>query len=120
MGYHTRYELEVKYCCPDCRQLTKCRKSTQQQIRKEKIFDGQHYDETTYDAVMRNDALDWKWYEHETSVSKLSKNYPDILFILSGEGENSRDVWKKYFLNGKVQVAKAQIVIADFDPTQLE
>ena len=55
-----------------------------------------------------------KWYEHESDVKILSKEIKDVLFTLSGEGETSGDLWRKYFLNGKMQTAKAVITFAPF------
>jgi hypothetical protein len=43
-----------------------------------------------------------KWYEHEEDVRKLSAEYPDVVFVLDGEGEEAGDVWRKFFLNGKL------------------
>lgn len=62
---------------------------------------------------------DGRWYEHEKDMREISSRYPHIFFTLTGEGEESGDLWKKYFLNGKCQVAKAAIVIAPFDPEKL-
>lgn len=60
-----------------------------------------------------------KWYEHEEELREFSEHRLDVLFTLSGEGCESGDIWKKYFKNGKCQVAKAQITIAEFDPKKL-
>lgn len=60
-----------------------------------------------------------KWYQHEEDFRSFSKANPEILFVLSGEGEESGDIWKKYFLAGKCQVEKAKVVIAPFDPKKL-
>jgi hypothetical protein len=61
-----------------------------------------------------------KWYEHEEEIIEFSKLYPDVLFTLNGEGEESGDIWTKYFLNGKMQYERATIVINPFDPTKLK
>lgn len=61
-----------------------------------------------------------KWYEHEADMRELSSKYPELLLTLSGEGEESGDVWKKYFKGGKCQVAKAKIEIDAFDPKKLK
>lgn len=62
----------------------------------------------------------WKWYEHVGDMVALSRRFPEVLFTLHGEGEESGDIWRKYFLGGKVQVARATITFDDFDPAKLE
>lgn len=61
-----------------------------------------------------------KWYDHEDSMKALSKAFPSVLFTLNGEGEESGDLWNKYFLNGKMQVAKGVIQFDKFDETKLK
>lgn len=60
-----------------------------------------------------------KWYEHQAEMREFSKLHPSVLFTLHGEGEENDDIWTEYYLNGKVQVAKAQVQIAPFDPVKL-
>lgn len=60
-----------------------------------------------------------KWYHHEIDMAAVSHTFPDVLFTLSGEGEESGDIWKKYFLNGMVQLTEASIVFDEFDPSKL-
>lgn len=50
-----------------------------------------------------------KWYDHEKDMKALSVQFPAYAFFLSGEGEEAGDLWKKYFFQGKMQVAKAKI-----------
>lgn len=61
-----------------------------------------------------------KWYEHAQDLRAFSSAHPNILFTLHGEGEENEDIWNEYYLNGKCQVAKAQLQIAPFDPKQLK
>lgn len=57
-----------------------------------------------------------KWYEHDQFMLPLSADVPNVLFTLHGEGEENGDIWNKYYLNGKMQEARAKIQIAPFDP----
>jgi hypothetical protein len=61
-----------------------------------------------------------KWYEHDEPMRALSVEFPDRLFTLRGEGEESGDLWVKYYLNGKCQEAKAEITYAPFDEAKLK
>lgn len=60
-----------------------------------------------------------KWYDHESDMIAFSRKYPDVLFTLYGAGEESGDIWRQYFLNGKSQIAKAIITYDPFDETKL-
>lgn len=60
-----------------------------------------------------------KWYEHENDMRKISKAFPDILFLLEGEGEDSGDMWKEYYLDGKMQRCQAKLTFEEFDKEKL-
>lgn len=61
-----------------------------------------------------------KWYDHERHMKELSKEYPENLFCLHGEGESGDDFWRKYFKNGKVQVCRGSVVYPDFDEREMK
>lgn len=61
----------------------------------------------------------WKWYKHEDDMRQLSSRFPDILFTLSGKGEENEDIWVKYFKAGRMQVSHAKITLDEFDEHKL-
>lgn len=60
-----------------------------------------------------------KWYEHEEEMRKISEAFPDILFILHGEGEEQGDIWDEYYKRGKMQRCNAEVVIPPYNPNEL-
>ena len=43
-----------------------------------------------------------KWYNHEEDMIDYSKQHPNTVFALMGDGDAPRDKWVKYFKNGKM------------------
>lgn len=62
---------------------------------------------------------DCKWYEHEEHMREYSKKHPSVRFTLEGEGEESGDIWVKYFKGGLMQECKARIEFDPFDESKL-
>ena len=54
-----------------------------------------------------------KWYDHQDEMILLSTEYPNTLFVLSGEGEEPADIWKEYYLGGRFFDAPAEMVFPD-------
>lgn len=100
MGYSTKYNLEIINDNDDC-----------------DVFweDIENHDDLYYavgsDGKSGNDC---KWYDHEKDMVEISKSYPLLTFKLNGEGEESGDIWVKYFRNGKKQIKEAEIIIPEF------
>jgi hypothetical protein len=65
--------------------------------------------------------LGWTWEKdsHPEDMKAMSLHFPNTLFLLEGEGEESGDVWKEYYLNGKSQRCQAQLVFDKFDESKL-
>lgn len=99
MGYYTSFNLEV--------------------IGGKSDYD---YDQEIQDiseySYLWEDTV--KWYNHEYDMRLFSKNHPDVLFILSGKGEEFDDIWKEYHKNGLMQKTYAEMVFEDFDETKLK
>jgi hypothetical protein len=63
------------------------------------------------DLVFENPVT---WYNYNEQMVKYSKKYPDVIFILTGAGAKSADLWKRYYKNGNVQVAEAIITYPEY------
>lgn len=61
-----------------------------------------------------------KWYDWEEHIKKLSSEFPSVLFIVDGVGEENGDVWRGYFTDGKSQIEKARIQFLPFDESKLK
>jgi hypothetical protein len=99
MGYYTTYALSIL-------------KNNDENIDHEQNI----CDIAEYDGIFQESV---KWYEHEEDMKKYSLQHPTVLFDLSGEGEETGDLWVKYFLNGKVQTCQAVVTYEDFNPEKL-
>lgn len=129
MGYYTRFELTwetdpsrkgkpacehdpiTPFCsiCGKARGVLNRTDEIQSYLKaNEKVFYGVNPDGTGKDEC--------KWYDWKENMQAMSKVFPDVLFKLHGEGEETGDIWDAYFLAGKVQVHKAEIKIAPYNP----
>ena len=86
MGYYTDYNLHTL-------------DNDGKVFMDEKLKAAMSEENTVYGSRLI-DMYDWdtcKWYEHEEEMRQFSKRFPDVVFKLSGEGEESGDIWVKYF-----------------------
>lgn len=60
-----------------------------------------------------------KWYEHDEEMTDLSRQFPENIFCLYGEGEETGDLWYTYYKNGKKQYCPARIEFDEYDETKL-
>ena len=61
-----------------------------------------------------------KWYNYDEDMIKISKQLPQILFTLEGDGEEHGDQWVTYYQNGKKQHVRANVTFEPFDPAKLQ
>ncbi len=100
MGYYTRHELT--------------------------IIDGEDfnidYEKEIGEQIDYEDPFDdeIKWYDCEDDMKSFSKKYPNTTFLIDGEGEESGDVWKAYFKDGKMFKTKAVFTFEEFSIDKLE
>lgn len=57
-----------------------------------------------------------KWYNHLNDIKAVSLMFPGQEIHVSGEGEESGDIWKAYAKNGLVYRAE---VVLDYGPYKL-
>ena len=120
MGYYTNHNLKIH------------------KIDNEEINNNEDLNEKLEDKI--NEAIsshedmsyavgsvteDWycdscKWYKHREDMIEFSKLFPDVVFELEGEGENSGDVWKEYYKNGKYQYCPAKITFDEYNHDELK
>lgn len=135
MGYNTYYELSID----DTQFKNENEKNKNAEIKeiqesnisdtlKEKLI-GEINNSYKSSFVTQDDVVEFltynpfeeecKWYEHTEDMRNVSKKYRNVLFILTGNGEEPDDMWVKYFVNGKVQTEYAVITYGKFDSKKL-
>lgn len=114
MGYHTYYTLSISD--RDGKDIGDA--ETRRIIAAFRASNGDAEYSLADDGDSRGDET--SWYDHEKDVAALSKNYPGLVFVLYGVGEQNDDMWYKYFHNGKVQLCPARISFAKYNESKLK
>ena len=60
-----------------------------------------------------------KWYSCQDDMIQISQQYPDVLFTLSGVGDDPNDQWIEYYQNGKSQYCHAKITFEPYDVNKM-
>lgn len=115
MGYYTHYKLKINE--EDFNKQSEAFMEREYEGKYEKIYmyvlkERKKNKDFMY-GVWENDGESCTWYDYKEELIELSKAFPDIVFYLSGEGEESGDVWKHYFKAGKDQESKVKITFDD-------
>mgnify|MGYP000905669934 CR=1 FL=1 len=99
MGYYTRHKLEIVSGDDFVTDY------------EQEITDIKDYSSLFDDEI--------KWCDCEEDMKAYSKNHPNVVFCINGEGEESRDIWKAYFQNGKMFKTKAKLMFEEFSTEKL-
>lgn len=103
MGYYTYFSLQVNPMPEEYHPLW-----------EEEYYGGKLKNLTTGNI----DTM--KWYHHKEEMLEISKKYPEFVFILDGEGEDSADVWREFYRNGESYRWELQYNLPQFDETLLQ
>lgn len=117
MGYYTSYSLEVCFMIGRNRAELVDDEPLKEMIKLLRASSEEAL--LALDDDGSTSGNETKWYEHQKEMKEFSDRNRGVLFILSGEGAENDDMWKEYYLNGKVQVEKAVVQIAPFDYDKL-
>ena len=61
-----------------------------------------------------------KWYTCSEDMKLASTLFPDVLFEIRGDGEQTGDMWKAYFKDGKMARYQAKFVFPEFNEDDME
>lgn len=79
------------------------------------------YIDAKYAFTEEGDAREeMKWYNFTVNMIEFSNKYPNTLFIVNGQGEETEDIWVQYFKYGKTQYCPARISFDNYDENKLE
>ena len=107
MGYYTKFELHAV----DVEAGSPIIMMEEEIIAKrlwQLIGGSDRYAPKSFEDAVGGDSM--KWYDHEKDMTTLSEEFPNILFILEGVGEEFPDAWRKWFYNGKFEASYAEVV----------
>ena len=115
MGYYTDYDLVAYYYKNDpcCSQVITGNLHGEMLNAVEREVDQMHILDKGYENARW--YVNAKWYEYEADMCLLSSKFPDVMFELSGQGEDSEDMWMAYFYQGKTQHCPAIITFDALD-----
>lgn len=111
MGYYTNYKMIV------LDENGRDTDSAENPVFEDKDLYGS---EVSVQQIIEGDLDACKWYDHDKDMIEYSKRFPDFVFILDGEGEESGDIWRKFYKNGKSYEWKLEYALPDFDPNNLK
>ena len=116
MGYMTEFQFQCD-CTDEKRMEQIVQKMLELQIVPY-VFEASFYSYDPFWCGLENyDPC--TWYTEEKDMRALSRDFPDVHFIISAFGEINDDIWEAHYLGGKRQLCEAEIRIPEFDPEKL-
>ena len=116
MGYMTEFHFQCD-CIDEKRMEQIVQKMRELQIVPY-VFEAEFYSYNPHWSELEN-CGSRTWYTEEKDMRALSRDFPDVHFIISAFGEINDDIWEAHYLGGKRQLCEAEIRIPEFDPEKL-
>ena len=60
--------------------------------------------------LVKKEEYEGSWYDFEKDFAIFAKDFPDVLFIVHGDGEESDDIWEQRFKGTKNERHYAEIL----------
>ena len=118
MAYMTYYNMEISETEPTIEELASKLTET---LDKQTPHHPMYPTSLLFWENVLGGEVDASWHDHQESMQAISPTWPNVLFSLSGKGEDQDDQWVEYHINGKVQCLKRPDWEPEpFDPTKLE
>ena len=78
-------------------------------------YGGREFEVTNIEDEINSSFLhdDMKWYDYYEDMQSISKLFPEVIFHLSGDGEDHDDLWEADFMNGYGSIRVAMIPAFD-------
>lgn len=109
MGYYTRFSLTVYQGKTEV-------DSALYPSFKEKNLYGRYM---SIQELISGSTDSMKWYEHKQDMLEISVLYPDLVFVLDGDGEEAGDCWREFYKNGKTYRWELEVKRPPFDSKKL-
>lgn len=66
-------------------------------VKSSKLKVGSYMTDYDWKELFICGGISASWYDYHEDMQALAKLYPDLTFILDGEGEESCDVWRNMY-----------------------
>lgn len=108
MRYYTWYTLSVKKI-ENIDRFKLLEKELEDRDLIKYAFLGGVYHENEHEAVFYSyDSV--KWYDHPTDMVHVAEKFPEMYFMLEGNGEEFGDFWREYYHDMDVEYCRGDIV----------
>lgn len=98
MGYYTNYSLDLYNCTDEeCEQFGN------------ELYEATGHDSDAKELVNEGYLYDIKNFSMLDALIDISRNYPNMLIILGGDGEAQDDIWERRIKNGEVLEREMQM-----------